>query len=332
MAKSIPVYLITGFLGSGKTTVLQKAVQAAKNKGLNPALILNELGEVNVEEGLFDKERMVEMLNGCICCTISADMTRELAVFLEVNEDIDILFIEGTGVADPSEIIEALTHPSLIDKVQLVSTVGMVDGSKFLEYQSIFSSSKEIRDILKKQINSSSLVVLNKIDLIKEKELTKVRKKIGDLVDKRADFIETTHGEISTDVLLKERVLNRAYSIAPCDESCGCEKQDHHHHDHGHDHHHHHHHMFEAITLRDIPSVDRISFERWLQSMPKIVRSKGIIQLTETPQMFQYQYASGQLMLNRSNDQLVAKPCIILIGSELNGEEIRNSFQQLIQI
>ncbi|MFV8829413.1 CobW family GTP-binding protein [Alkalihalobacterium sp. APHAB7] len=329
MAKSIPVYLITGFLGSGKTTVLQKAVQAAKNKGLNPALILNELGEVNVEEGLFDKERMVEMLNGCICCTISADMTRELAVFLEVNEDVDILFIEGTGVADPTEIIEALTHPSLIDKVQLVSTIGMVDGSKFLEYQSIFSSSREIREILKKQINSSSLVVLNKMDLIKDKELTKVRKKIGDLVDKRAEFIETTYGELSTDVLLKERVLNAAYSITSCDDSCGCKEHEHHQHDHGD---HHHNHMFEAITLRDIPAVDRISFERWLQSMPKVVRSKGVIQLTETPQLFQYQYASGQLMLNRSNDQLATKPCIILIGSELNGEEIRRNFQQLVQI
>ncbi|WP_216830469.1 CobW family GTP-binding protein [Alkalihalobacterium elongatum] len=329
MAKSIPVYLITGFLGSGKTTVLQKAVHAVKNKGFNPALILNELGEVNVEEGLFDKERMVEMLNGCICCTISADMTRELSLFLDVNEDVDILFIEGTGVADPSEIIEALTHPSLIDKVKLVSTIGMVDGSKFLEYQSIFSSSKEIRDILKKQINSSSLVVLNKIDLAKDRELTKVRKKVGDLVDKRAELIETTHGELSTDVLLKERVLNRDYSIATCDDSCGCKEHEHHDHDHSH---HQHNHMFEAITLRDIPAVDRVGFEKWLQSMPEVVRSKGIIQLTETPQLFQYQYASGQLMLHRANDQLVAKPCIILIGSELNGEKIRKNFQQLVHL
>ncbi|OLO42687.1 hypothetical protein BTR23_01370 [Alkalihalophilus pseudofirmus] len=322
MAKPIPVYLITGFLGSGKTTVLQKAVQAAKNKGLQPALILNELGEVNVEQGLFAKEQMVEMLNGCICCTISADMTRELSLFLEGNEDVDILFIEGTGVADPAEIVEALTHPTLIDKVNLVSTIGMVDGSKYLEYQSIFSSSKEIREILKRQISSSSLVILNKVDLIKNKELVKVKKRIEALVDERAEFVETTHGEVDQDVLLKKRVLNLNYSVS----SDG----DHHRHDNNNHHHHHHHHMFEAITLRDIPAVNRIHFENWLKSMPEVVRSKGILQFDETPKTFQYQYASGQLMLSHIKDQLTVKPCIILIGNELNGEEIRRTFQQLV--
>ncbi|WP_209123320.1 GTP-binding protein [Alkalihalobacillus sp. BA299] len=329
MTKQIPVYLITGFLGSGKTTVLKKAVHAVKDKGLTPALILNELGEVNVEHGLFDQERMVEMLNGCICCTISADMTRELSVFLEGNKDVDVLFIEGTGVADPSEIMESLTHPSLIDKVKLVSTIGMVDGSKFLEYQSIFSSSKEIREILKKQISSSALVVLNKVDLVKDKELTKVKKKISELIDERAEFIETDHGEISAGILLKERVSNKNYSISDSSDTYYHDDHEHHHH-HGqvHDHHHH---MFQAITLRDIPAIDRMIFEKWLQSMPQVVRSKGIIHLEETPQRFQYQYASGQLVLNRSNVQQEAKPCIILIGSNLSGEEISKSFQQLVK-
>jgi len=169
MEKSVPAYIITGFLGSGKTTVLQNILTYCKEKNLKPAIVLNEIGETNVEVDLFVEDNVLEMLNGCICCSIQADFTSELQSFLTSltsSERPDILLIEGTGVANPLEIVDALTDPQLIDMVDLHSIINLIDASKYLEYQSIFSSSKEIRTVLRSQITTSSFIILNKLFLL----------------------------------------------------------------------------------------------------------------------------------------------------------------------
>lgn len=159
--KKIPVYILTGFLGSGKTTLLRRLLEMCDNRGWNPGVILNELGEINVEKDLFEHKHMLELLNGCICCTIKDGLTRELSHFLKSTDGqqqkLDMLFIEGTGVANPLEIVEALTHPSLMDYVEIKSIISIVDASKYLNYQSRFASTKEIREILRAQILHSTI-------------------------------------------------------------------------------------------------------------------------------------------------------------------------------
>jgi G3E family GTPase len=112
---------------------------------------------------------MVELLNGCICCSIQDDLKQTLDQF--VKNPVDTLLIEGTGVANPNEIIEAIANPSYIDQFELRSIISLVDASNYLDYQSIFSSSKEIRTLLKEQLTCATLIILNKTDLISEKKL-----------------------------------------------------------------------------------------------------------------------------------------------------------------
>jgi G3E family GTPase len=334
----IPIYILTGFLGSGKTTLLLRLLEACKSQNINPGLVLNELGEVNVESGLFENQQMIELLNGCICCNIQEDLTKELSQFIqgmagEAKEKIDLLLIEGTGVANPLEIVEALTHHSLVDHIEVKSIISLVDASRFLDYQSMFSSSKEIRTILKDQIIHSSLILLNKVDLLPSKKLEKVRTKMDQINTNKVEIIETVFGEVDIEAILQARM--NTFSL-----SMGQNKHDQHVHEDGHshehkhenEHHHHHyhsHHLFQTLKIDDLPKLDRVKLEKWFNSLPEsVLRAKGIIQLRETPGWYQFQFSSNQLILNRgANPEIDA--CIIIIGFNLPIEDIRESFRDI---
>ncbi|UTW69800.1 hypothetical protein KHA80_02120 [Anaerobacillus sp. HL2] len=129
--------------------------------------------ETNVEGDLFKGRSRIGNGNGCICCSIQDDFTKELYAFIHSISDAefpDLILVEGTGIANPLEIVDALTDPLLIDELDLYSIINLVDASKYLEYQSIFSSSKEVRTVLKSQISASSFLILNKMDLIQSKK------------------------------------------------------------------------------------------------------------------------------------------------------------------
>lgn len=334
MKKTVPAYIITGFLGSGKTTVLQKILIYCKENKLKPAIILNEIGETNVEADLFADDSVLEMLNGCICCSIQADFTKELQSFLgslAKNEIPDILLIEGTGVANPLEIVDALTDPQLIDIVDLYSVINLIDASKYLEFQSIFSSNKEVRDVLKSQITTSSYIILNKLDLINDKLVEKVRKKVGGLKRSDTAVVETIYGKVNIEQLLERRIsIHRASSglqllksnQSGLTDNHTCEEEEH---DHGHNHNH----TFQALKIEVDHPIDRVQFEKWLRTLPKtLVRGKGIIALTETVGLFQFQYSSDMLTIERLKTATTVKPCLILIGVDLDRAKIEGAFHE----
>ena len=152
---------------------------------------------------------MKELLNGCICCSIQEDLKETLHQFTEEiqRNNIDVLFIEGTGVANPQEIEEALISPEFLDHFELNSIISLVDASHYLEYQSYFSSTTEVRKLLKEQISSATMVLLNKIDLVKEKSLSKIELKIKENIKSGVPIFKT----IFCDILIKELFLKRYY-------------------------------------------------------------------------------------------------------------------------
>ncbi|MGO4888313.1 CobW family GTP-binding protein [Anaerobacillus sp. MEB173] len=327
MGKKIPVYVISGFLGSGKTTVLLHIIEECKRRKLTPGIILNELGEVNVEKDLFQDQQMLELLNGCICCSIQSDLTREIRLFLEQAQKTDsvpdLLLIEGTGIANPIEVVMGLTDPSLIDLLELQSIITIVDGSKYLEYQSIFTSSKEIREVLKDQLTNSTLVLLNKLDIISGKQIEKVRKKIRATVKDYVEVIETQFGKAEIDELLKQRMksITLHNHEGECNENCNYESHD--------SVSHHHNHAFQTIKVDELPVFDHVQLQKWYEGLPEnIVRGKGLIRLLDSPGLFQFQYSSKQFRIQRVNQAEPQKPCMIIIGYQLNSKQIKDSFEK----
>ncbi|MDN4526179.1 CobW family GTP-binding protein [Fictibacillus fluitans] len=316
--KKIPTYILSGFLGSGKTTVLLKMLADFKARGLKPGIVLNELGQVNVEGHLFKGEKMLEMLDGCICCTIQDDLREELQFFLQDENGVDVLLIEGTGVANPKEILEALADPRLEDGFETQSVISLADASKFLDYRSIFSSSREIREMLNDQMSSATLILLNKMDLIQEKNKEKIYKKMRKLIKGDVEIMETVYGDVPLDELLKKRMSTVSVSL-------GKRETD--------DHHHHHQHPFKAVKLENIPAVERIRFEKWLKKLPEsVLRAKGMMQLASPSGLYQFQFASKEVEMERMEDQECAT-CLILIGYNMPVDELRVSFQkEVLQI
>ncbi|WP_100333314.1 CobW family GTP-binding protein [Bacillus alkalisoli] len=311
MNKKVPVYVISGFLGSGKTTVLLHMLQHFKSQNKKPAVILNELGNENVEGHLFKDHKIVELLNGCICCTIQEDLKTTIK---ELNiEEIDVLLIEGTGVANPLEIKDAILDPLFIDKYELYSMVSIVDASHYLEYQSFFTSSKDIRELLKEQVVSASFLIINKIDLVTKGQLQKVEKKVMSELKKEVPIFQTSHGEAPLDLLLEKRIWVEEMTDVKV---------------HTHKHHHHHHHI-EAIKLPLLEPVSRTGLENGLKSLSKhVIRAKGIVRLYDNEKdLFEFQYAANQLRIKPMENKIgTIKECIILIGSKIPKEKVEKVF------
>ncbi|QEL82924.1 hypothetical protein DN407_31255 (plasmid) [Bacillus sp. JAS24-2] len=112
----------------------------------------------------------MELLNECICCTIQEDLRTTLTTLLYAHSKnpIDILFIEGTDVSNPLEIVEAIVSPPLLHSFDIQSIISLISANNYLEKQSIFSF-KSVRELLKYQITSATMVIINKVDLINKK-------------------------------------------------------------------------------------------------------------------------------------------------------------------
>jgi G3E family GTPase len=326
--KKIPTYIISGFLGSGKTTILLHILKYCKSQEKKAAILLNELGSVNVENHLFEEENVFELLDGCICCSIQEDLKATLSSLLETRTDkpIDVLFIEGTGVANPLEIVEVLASPPYVYSFDIQSVISMIDASCYLDNQDIFTS-KTIRDLLKKQIKGATTVILNKVDLVNEKQLQKVEAKLTKLLDINTQVMKTSYGNVDIGELLQKRsnttVVSHKQATGSCDDPSHstCNHEHTHHHDHVE------HAGIKTITIQDVPSVTRRQLKKWLKSLPEgIMRGKGYIFLTDESGLYPFQYSSNHVHISDFPKKRAADPCIVLIGKDIDITTIQNSY------
>ena len=267
MAKAkTPITLLCGYLGAGKTTLLNKVLN--NQEGYRVAVIVNDIGEINVDASLIakggnitDTSDIVPLTNGCICCTLKSEMTKGIEKLISKGL-YDYILIEASGVCEPMPIAQEL---ELIRNGYLDNVVGVVDaarlvdefasGEKLLRKDEI--EEEDIESLLVQQIEFCSTLVINKIDLVTKDELDKVRMVVNAL-HPGAKVIETSQG----DVAVKDIINTHSFDFDEVYESAGwCQalskegelgdEEDennpdhHHHHDEDHDHHHDHDHEDE---------------------------------------------------------------------------------------
>lgn len=309
-----PVYIMSGFLGSGKTTVLLNLMEACKKRNQKPAIILNELGSVNVESHLFEDQRVIEILDGCICCTIQSNFKETLDQLMKERETFDVLFIEGTGVANPIELMEVLLQPTYSKVFDIFSIISVIDAGNFLSHLSIFSSSSELIQLLKDQIQCATYIVMNKLDQVSKNKLHKIEEKLHQLVTEEVPIHFTTFGKIPiNEVFMKRFTINHLSHDR---------KGDVHEHDH-------HHAFIEAVRIENVSATSKKTLVKWLNSLPdELYRAKGIVRLEGKEDFYQVQYSPKNVRMDpiRTRNQNMI-PSMIFIGEHFAIQKIKEQFE-----
>ena len=256
-----PITLLCGYLGAGKTTLLNRVLN--NQQGYRVAVIVNDIGEVNVDASLIkegahitDTSDIVPLTNGCICCTLKSEMASNIEKMIRTGK-YDYIMIEASGVCEPMPIAQEL---ELIKNGRLDNVVGVVDaarlvdefagGEKLLKKDEI--EEEDIESLLVQQIEFCSTLIINKIDLVSESELATVRKVI-DALHPGVKVIETSQGNVPVEDILATGSFDfeQVYASAGwCklleegevdhdDDDDDDDDHDHEHEDHEHHHHHH---------------------------------------------------------------------------------------------
>ena len=265
--KEVPVLLLTGYLGSGKTTLLNKIL--ANKKGIKFAVIVNDIGEVNIDAALIEKggvvgqkdDSLVSLQNGCICCTLKMDLVEQLKEIVDMKR-FDYIVIEASGICEPAPIAQTICSiPSLGPQyikngiLRLDSIVTVVDAlrmkDEFANGSDLMKSNLDEEDLASlviQQIEFCNIILLNKAAEVEPKELEHL-KQIIRAIQPKAEIFECNYGDIDLDLIVNthkfdwEAVATSAGWIQEIEAERNGEEDEHeeheHHHDDEHEHHHH---------------------------------------------------------------------------------------------
>ncbi|MDF5729596.1 MAG: GTP-binding protein [Rhizonema sp. PD38] len=346
--KGLPVTIITGFLGSGKTTLLNHIL--SNQQGLKTAVLVNEFGEIGIDNELIiatedNDNNMVELSNGCICCTINNDLVDAVYKVLERQEKIDYLVVETTGLADPLPVAMTFLSPELRELTRLDSIITVVDAANYS--LDLFNSQAAYS-----QIFYGDVIVLNKTDLVSEEDLSTLETKIQQ-VKEGARILRTTRSQVPLPLILSVGLFESdKYFEAAGEHSHDHDHHDHYHehhhhhdhdhdhdhhdHDHDHDHHHHSHHLendgFTSISFQsDKPFAIR-KFQYFLDNqLPQnVFRAKGIMWFDESPNRHIFHLCGKRFSLDDDEWKGQKKNQVVLIGQNLDREQLLQQLENCI--
>jgi G3E family GTPase len=318
----MPVTIITGFLGSGKTTLLNQIL--GNRQDLKIAVLVNEFGDINIDSQLLVSidEDMMELSNGCICCTINDGLVDAVYRVLERDDRIDCLVIETTGVADPLPIILTFLGTDLRDLTQLDSVITMVDAEAFTPEH--FES-----EAAYKQITYADVTILNKTDLTNPEQIQNLETYIRN-IKSGARILHSEYGKVPLPL-----ILDVGYNDADAyHDLINLPKAAHGHHEHGHHDHSHHHHSshldndgFGTIAFESDRPFDVKKFETFLQAElpPEVFRAKGILWFGESDMRHVFQLSGIRFDIQADKWRTPPKNQLVFIGRGLDGTALRQN-------
>ena len=363
--KETPVLLLTGYLGSGKTTLVNRIL--ANEKGIKFAVIVNDIGEVNIDANLIEAggvvdqndDSLVALQNGCICCTLKMDLVKQLNDIVSQNK-FDYIVIEASGICEPAPIAQTICaypqmYPDLAKngKAVLDSIVTVVDARRMCDEFSAGNDllkkdlkEDDIENLLIQQIEFCNIILLNKVDDVNAEELGLVKSIMRSLQPK-AEIIECNYGDVDLNKIINTKAFNFdevATSAAWIAEIEGHhdeheEEEEHH----GHHHHHHHHGLEneesgEALEYNiqtfvyyarkpfDINFFDDFVARKW---PAQIIRCKGLCYFkNEKDICYVFEQAGKQVSLRNAGQWYATMPAFELRSFLEKNPKINNDWEE----
>ena len=342
--KEIPVLLLTGYLGSGKTTLLNRIL--ANEKGIRFAVIVNDIGEVNIDADLIQKggvvgkkdESLIALQNGCICCTLKADLIEQIYEIMRMQK-FDYIVIEASGICEPEPIARTIcsipTFGGLYTKYGICRLDNIVTVVDAMRMQSEFDcgdtlvmkniDEEDIENLVIQQIEFCNTVLLNKASEVSPKELERIKAIIRELQPK-AEIIECNYADVELDKLLDTHLFDYDKVSASAGWIKGIEtseedahKAEHEEDEHEHGHHHHHEHDGGEVEEYGIgtfvycrrPAFDMNKFDNFVAKKwsRNIIRAKGLCYFSDDTDMsYLFEQAGRQFQLKAAGKWYATAP------------------------
>ena len=335
-----PVTILTGFLGAGKTTLLNHIL--SNQDGLKTAVLVNEFGEIGIDNDLVvsTSADMVELSNGCICCTINGELLEAVERILKRPEPLEYLVVETTGLADPLPVAMTFLGSELRDQTRLDSIITLIDAEN--------CNARVIEsEVGRSQIIYGDILLLNKTDLVSKDRVKELEESLRS-IKKDARILHSVKGDVPLPLLMSvglfesDRIANTAihdhgdHNHAHHDHSHSHHDHSHAHHDHSHAHHDHGDHLdIEGYTSLSFSSDGPFSlrkFQNFLDNqLPESVfRAKGILWFNESEKRHIFHLAGKRFSIDDSDWNGKRKNQLVLIGQEMNHSTLKEQLQECV--
>ncbi len=335
---TVPTYVLVGFLGSGKTTLMGQLIEWCVSNGLTPGLVINEFGSVSIDGQTLRQGGLTvtELSNGCICCNAQGDLVPAL-IKMALNPKIDLLLVEATGLADPADMLDTLTEPALWRTVEVGGIISVVDSRRYEELAD---------DVLlaRRQVEFADVLVLSKCDLTTSAERESLKGRLSQIAP-RAHIFEAENGKPIAGIeellsyslelgrqrhQLRQELMQRAARFTPLGLKLGSAAPSTP--------------SFNAVSNNEaqtftVPSpahstmhtvsfdlaypLDRTRFEQFLAELPPTVyRAKGFFQVAHDPMIYMFQQVPGFVKITPFSEHLPLSSRAVFIGQELDPQAL----------